>query len=68
MANRNGEEFSTARLQKVLETHGSGSAQTLLQQALESVNRFSGTSDHLDDLTVVTIKHAQPAAVASIEA
>jgi len=68
MANRNGEEFSTARLQKVLETHGSGSAQTLLQQALESVNRFSGTSDHLDDLTVVTIKHAQPAAVVSIEA
>lgn len=61
MANRNGEEFSTARLQKVLESHGAESAQSLLQQALESVNRFSGTCDHLDDLTVVTIKHARRA-------
>ena len=59
MADRNGEEFSTARLQKVLESHGAGSAESLLQQALESVNRFSGTRDHLDDLTVVTIKHAR---------
>lgn len=56
-ANSDGEEFSGARLLEVLQAHGAGSAQSLLDQALESLACFAGTEGLTDDLTVIAVKH-----------
>ena len=56
--NSEGEEFSGARLLEVLQAHGGESAQNLLDQTLESLERFSGSCGQADDLTVIAIKHA----------
>lgn len=55
--NSEGEEFSGARLLEVLQMHGGDSAQGLLDQALESLNRFSASASLADDLTIIAIKH-----------
>lgn len=56
--NSEGEEFSGGRLLEVLRAHGGDSAQGLMDQALASLERFSGSCGQADDLTVIAIKHA----------
>ncbi len=55
--NSDGDEYSGERLAEVLKMHGDHNAQTLLDQILESVRRFSGNSGQADDLTLIAIKH-----------
>jgi len=56
--NSSGEEYSGARLMNALKTHGNGSAQSILNQLMNSVQRFSGDEGQPDDLTLITIKHS----------
>lgn len=57
-ANAQGEEYGSARLSELLRNHGSKDAQEIIDQVLDSVNRFSqGTGQH-DDLTLIAVKHA----------
>jgi len=41
-----------------LKTHGNGSAQSILNQLMNSVQRFSGGEGQPDDLTLIAIKHS----------
>ena len=54
---RNGEEFSGARLRQTLLQHGTSDAEAIIQQVLESVQRFSGGVGQHDDLTMIAVKH-----------
>lgn len=56
--NASGEEYSGKRLMNTLETHGNGSAQSILNQLMDSVQRFSGDEGQADDLTLIAIKHS----------
>ena len=56
--NASGEEYSGERLINALETHGNGSAQSILSQVMDSVHRFSGDEGQPDDLTLIAIKHS----------
>lgn len=57
--NLQGEEYGSERLIDLIRTHGNCGAQVLIDQTLESVNRFSqGTGRQLDDLTLIAVKHA----------
>ncbi|NBB79570.1 MAG: SpoIIE family protein phosphatase [Verrucomicrobia bacterium] len=56
--NAQGEEFGSQRLLEVLEKHGHEDAQSLIEKALESVDRFSQGTGQFDDLTLITVKHA----------
>jgi sigma-B regulation protein RsbU (phosphoserine phosphatase) len=55
--NASGEEYSGERLLEALKNNGNGSAQSILTQVMESVQRFSGYEGQPDDLTLITIKH-----------
>jgi sigma-B regulation protein RsbU (phosphoserine phosphatase) len=56
--NSSGEEYSGERLMNALKTHGNGSAQSILNQLMSSVQRFSGGAGQADDLTLIAIKHS----------
>ena len=56
--NASGEEYSGERLMNALETHGNGSAQSILNQVMDSVHRFSGDEGQPDDLTLIAVKHS----------
>jgi sigma-B regulation protein RsbU (phosphoserine phosphatase) len=56
--NSSGEEYSGERLMNALRTHGNGSAQSILNQLMNSVHRFSGDAGQPDDLTLITFKHS----------
>lgn len=57
-ANKRGEEYGSERLTELLRDHGEKDAQAIIDQTLESVDRFSQGNGQLDDLTLITIKHA----------
>ncbi|MFU8847794.1 MAG: SpoIIE family protein phosphatase [Opitutales bacterium] len=56
--NHSDEEYSGERLRKVLQAHGHDSAEAIIEQVLESLQRFSGGSGQHDDLTMIAVKHA----------
>lgn len=56
--NQAGEEFSGKRLRDTLQAHGHSSADTIINQVLDSVNKFSEGTGHQDDLTMIAVKHA----------
>ena len=56
--NASGEEYSAERLMNALQTHGNGSAQSILTQVMDSVQRFSGDEGQPDDLTLIAVKHS----------
>ncbi|MGF1449307.1 MAG: SpoIIE family protein phosphatase [Opitutales bacterium] len=55
-ANREGAEFSSARLADVVSSLRDRSAHGLNQGIIASVERFGGTTDLLDDLTLIAVK------------
>jgi sigma-B regulation protein RsbU (phosphoserine phosphatase) len=55
--NASGEEYSGERLIQLLKEYGNSSAQTIVDQIMHSVQRFSCNEGQFDDLTVITIKH-----------
>jgi sigma-B regulation protein RsbU (phosphoserine phosphatase) len=57
-ANVQGEEYGTQRLTELLRSHGEKGAQEIIEQTLESVNRFSQGTGQADDLTLIAVKHA----------
>lgn len=56
--NKAGEEFSSERLLSVLQAHGRLTAQEILDNVLENLNRFSEGTGQADDLTLISVKHA----------
>jgi sigma-B regulation protein RsbU (phosphoserine phosphatase) len=56
--NANGEEYGNERLLEVLKTFGESDAQSIIDQTLESVKRFSHGTGQVDDLTLIAVKHA----------
>ncbi|MGF1483439.1 MAG: SpoIIE family protein phosphatase [Opitutales bacterium] len=55
-ANREGAEFSSARLADVVSSLRDRSAHGLNQGIISSVERFGGTSNLMDDLTLIAVK------------
>jgi len=58
IANPQGEEYGSERLTELLRTHGGKEAHDIIDQTLDSVNRFSQGTGQLDDLTLIAVKHA----------
>lgn len=58
IANTQGDEYGSQRLKEVLQNYGEKDAQTIIDQTLDSVNRFSKGTGQLDDLTLIVVKHA----------
>jgi sigma-B regulation protein RsbU (phosphoserine phosphatase) len=56
--NNQGEEYGSERLTELVRSHGDKDAQTIIDQTLDSVHRFSQDSGQLDDLTLIAVKHA----------
>ena len=56
--NPTGEEYGTERLVEVLRESGDRDAQGIIDQTLDSVNRFSEGIGQADDLTLIAVKHA----------
>lgn len=56
--NSDGEEYGSERLLEVLKTFGDSDAQSIIDQTLESVGRFSHETGQVDDLTLIAVKHA----------
>ncbi len=56
--NTNGDEYGSERLIELLRKHGDKDAQGIIDQTLDSVNRFSQSTGQLDDLTLIVVKHA----------
>lgn len=57
-ANPQGNEYGSERLTELLRNHGDKDAQEIIDQTLDSVNRFSQSIGQLDDLTLIAVKHA----------
>lgn len=53
-----GEEFSNARLMDCLELNGNSGAQTIVDQILQAVGKFSSDGTQADDLTLIAIRHS----------
>jgi sigma-B regulation protein RsbU (phosphoserine phosphatase) len=56
--NQDGEEYGSTRLTELLRNHGDKCAEEIIEQTLDSVNRFSQGTGQADDLTLIAIKHA----------
>ena len=53
-----GEEYTGDRLMESLRIHGNGSAQSILNHIMESIQRYSSDEGQPDDFTLVAVKHS----------
>ena len=56
-SNQEGNEFSSGRLADTVKTLRSRPAEELNQGILDSVHRFSGSGQQVDDITLLTVKY-----------
>ncbi len=58
--NENDEEFSVNRLEKSLSTSLKLPAKKINHQIINALEKFSGTKNNIDDLTLITVKYITP--------